>query len=453
MKEKTVFFCSECGYETPKWLGKCPGCDAWGTLVEQRVTKPSKSSASSFVSASPASRPKKLKDVVVTAEERFTTGIDEFDRVLGGGIVKGSLILIGGAPGIGKSTLSLQMCRTIDTDKTILYVSAEESQAQIKMRADRLGIENENMLLYAETNLDEIEATISEFNPAVVIIDSIQTVYRPSLTSASGSVSQVRDATMSLMKIAKENNISVFIVGHVTKEGSLAGPRVLEHMVDCVLYFEGQQHQQHRILRAVKNRFGSTNEIGVFEMCDKGLEQVVNPSMLMLGERPGDISGSCVVSTMEGTRPILAEIQALVSKTPFPVPKRMSAGIDYNRISLIIAVLEKRVRLNLSNQDAYVNVTGGMKIDEPAADLGIALAVASSFKGFAVPKTVAAMGEIGLTGEVRAVSFAQRRINEAVKLGFDTILVPSWNKKGITPPENVKIHYVSNVGEAIALFR
>ncbi len=453
MKEKTVFFCSECGYETPKWLGKCPGCDAWGTLVEQRVTKPSKSSASSFVSASPASRPKKLKDVVVTAEERFTTGIDEFDRVLGGGIVKGSLILIGGAPGIGKSTLSLQMCRTIDTDKTILYVSAEESQAQIKMRADRLGIENENMLLYAETNLDEIEATISEFNPAVVIIDSIQTVYRPSLTSASGSVSQVRDATMSLMKIAKENNISVFIVGHVTKEGSLAGPRVLEHMVDCVLYFEGQQHQQHRILRAVKNRFGSTNEIGVFEMCDKGLEQVVNPSMLMLGERPGDVSGSCVVSTMEGTRPILAEIQALVSKTPFPVPKRMSAGIDYNRISLIIAVLEKRVRLNLSNQDAYVNVTGGMKIDEPAADLGIALAVASSFKGFAVPKTVAAMGEIGLTGEVRAVSFAQRRINEAVKLGFDTILVPSWNKKGITPPENVKIHYVSNVGEAIALFR
>ncbi len=417
MKEKTVFFCSECGYETPKWLGKCPGCDAWGTLVEQRVTKPSKSSASSFVSASPASRPKKLKDVIVTAEERFTTGIDEFDRVLGGGIVKGSLILIGGAPGIGKSTLSLQMCRTIDTDKTILYVSAEESQAQIKMRADRLGIENENMLLYAETNLDEIEATISEFNPAVVIIDSIQTVYRPSLTSASGSVSQVRDATMSLMKIAKENNISVFIVGHVTKEGSLAGPRVLEHMVDCVLYFEGQQHQQHRILRAVKNRFGSTNEIGVFEMCDKGLEQVVNPSMLMLGERPGDVSGSCVVSTMEGTRPILAEIQALVSKTPFPVPKRMSAGIDYNRISLIIAVLEKRVRLNLSNQDAYVNVTGGMKIDEPAADLGIALAVASSFKGFAVPKTVAAMGEIGLTGEVRAVSFAQRRINEAVKLG------------------------------------
>ena len=453
MKEKTVFFCSECGYETPKWLGKCPGCDAWGTLVEQRVTKPSKSSASSFVSASPASRPKKLKDVAVTAEERFTTGIDEFDRVLGGGIVKGSLILIGGSPGIGKSTLSLQMCRTIDTDKTILYVSAEESQAQIKMRADRLGIENENMLLYAETNLDEIEATISEFNPAVVIIDSIQTVYRPSLTSASGSVSQVRDATMSLMKIAKENNISVFIVGHVTKEGSLAGPRVLEHMVDCVLYFEGQQHQQHRILRAVKNRFGSTNEIGVFEMCDKGLEQVVNPSMLMLGERPGDVSGSCVVSTMEGTRPILAEIQALVSKTPFPVPKRMSAGIDYNRISLIIAVLEKRVRLNLSNQDAYVNVTGGMKIDEPAADLGIALAVASSFKGFAVPKTVAAMGEIGLTGEVRAVSFAQRRINEAVKLGFDTILVPSWNKKGITPPENVKIHYVSNVGEAIALFR
>ena len=453
MKEKTVFFCSECGYETPKWLGKCPGCDAWGTLVEQRVTKPSKSSASSFVSASPASRPKKLKDVVVTAEERFTTGIDEFDRVLGGGIVKGSLILIGGAPGIGKSTLSLQMCRTIDTDKTILYVSAEESQAQIKMRADRLGIENENMLLYAETNLDEIEATISEFNPAVVIIDSIQTVYRPSLTTASGSVSQVRDATMYLMKIAKENNISVFIVGHVTKEGSLAGPRVLEHMVDCVLYFEGQQHQQHRILRAVKNRFGSTNEIGVFEMCDKGLEQVVNPSMLMLGERPGDVSGSCVVSTMEGTRPILAEIQALVSKTPFPVPKRMSAGIDYNRISLIIAVLEKRVRLNLSNQDAYVNVTGGMKIDEPAADLGIALAVASSFKGFAVPKTVAAMGEIGLTGEVRAVSFAQRRINEAVKLGFDTILVPSWNKKGITPPENVKIHYVSNVGEAIALFR
>lgn len=452
MKEKTVFFCTECGYESAKWLGKCPGCEAWNTFVEQRQAKGSKSSSASIVSGS-SSRPKKLKDVTITTEERFTTGISEFDRVLGGGIVKGSLVLIGGAPGIGKSTLSLQMCKTIDTTKEILYVSAEESQAQIKMRAERLGVLNDNVLLYSETNLDEIEATINEIQPSVVIIDSVQTVYRPELTSASGSVSQVREATMTLMKLAKENNISVFIVGHVTKDGSLAGPRVLEHMVDCVLYFEGQQHQQHRILRAVKNRFGSTNEIGVFEMCDVGLVEVLNPSQLMLGNRNENPQGSCVVCIMEGTRPILAEVQALVTKTSFPVPKRMSTGVDYNRISLLMAVLEKRVKFNLGTQDAYVNVTGGMKIDEPAADLGVALAIASSFKGFIIPNNITAIGEIGLTGEVRAVSFIKQRVTEAVKLGYNHIILPYWNKDSIDKIEGIKYNFVKNINEAIEFFK
>jgi len=451
MKEKTVFFCTECGYESSKWMGKCMGCGAWNSMVEQKVSKSTK--ASVVTSAAPASRPKKLKDVSITAEERFTTGISEFDRVLGGGVVRGSLVLIGGAPGIGKSTLSLQMCRTISEDKIILYVSAEESQAQIKMRADRLGVASDNILLYSETNLDEIEATINEVSPSVVIIDSVQTVYRPELTSASGSVSQVREATMTLMKIAKENNISVFLVGHVTKDGNLAGPRVLEHMVDCVLYFEGQQHQQHRILRAVKNRFGSTNEIGVFEMRDKGLSEVLNPSELMLGERQDNMQGSCVICSMEGTRPILVEVQALVTKTAFPVPRRMSTGVDFNRVALIMAVLEKRVKLNLGTQDGYVNVTGGMRIDEPAADLGIALAIASSFKGFEIPKTTAVIGEIGLTGEVRAVNFAERRISEAVKLGFDRIVISVWNKTAVKPISGVKIEFVSSVAEAIALFK
>ena len=452
MKEKTVFFCTECGYESSKWMGKCMACGAWNSMVEQKVSKTTKSASAASV-ATPASRPKKLKDVSVTEEERFTTGISEFDRVLGGGVVRGSLVLIGGAPGIGKSTLSLQMCRTIGEDKTILYVSAEESQAQIKMRADRLGVTSDNILLYSETNLDEIEATINETSPSVVIIDSVQTVYRPELTSASGSVSQVREATMTLMKLAKENNISVFIVGHVTKDGNLAGPRVLEHMVDCVLYFEGQQHQQHRILRAVKNRFGSTNEIGVFEMCDKGLTEVLNPSELMLGERQDNVQGSCVICSMEGTRPILVEVQALVTKTAFPVPRRMATGVDFNRVSLIMAVLEKRVKLNLGTQDGYVNVTGGMRIDEPAADLGIALAIASSFKGFSIPKTTAVIGEIGLTGEVRAVNFAERRISEAVKLGFDRVVIPAWNKNSVKPINGVKIDIVSSVSEAIELFK
>ncbi len=450
MKEKTVFFCTECGYESSKWMGKCPGCDAWNSMVEQRQVKTSKASSSAM--SAPAPRPKKLKDVTVTTEERFTTGIGEFDRVLGGGIVKGSLVLIGGAPGIGKSTLSLQMCRTIDTTKEILYVSAEESQAQIKMRADRLGVTQDNILLYSETNLNEIEATILEITPSVVIIDSVQTVYRPELTSASGSVSQVREATMTLMRLAKENNISIFIVGHVTKDGSLAGPRVLEHMVDCVLYFEGQQHQQHRILRAVKNRFGSTNEIGVFEMCDSGLAEVTNPSQLMLGESKDNLQGSCVVCTMEGTRPILAEVQALVTKTSFPVPRRMSTGVDYNRISLLMAVLEKRVKLSLGTQDAYVNVTGGMRIDEPAADLGIVLAIASSFKGFDIPKNTTAIGEIGLTGEVRSVNFIKQRVSEAVKLGYNHIILPYWSKNNVTEIKDVKFTYVKNVNEAISMF-
>lgn len=451
MKVKTVFFCNECGYETSKWLGKCPACGMWNTMVEERV-KPEDSHSANTSFDRHKEKPKKLKEIEVVEEDRVKTGILELDRVLGGGIVKGSLVLVGGDPGIGKSTLLLQMCQTVCPGEVILYVSGEESQRQIKMRADRLGVENEQLLLLSETNLEDIVLAIETSRPSLVIIDSVQTMYSSAITSAPGSVSQVREVTQILMRIAKENNISVFVVGHVTKEGAIAGPKVLEHMVDCVLYFEGERHQYHRILRAVKNRFGSTNEIGVFEMCASGLKEVANPSLMLLDGRPENVSGSCVICILEGTRPVLAEVQALVSKTNFPAPKRMSTGIEYNRVSLIMAVLEKRVGFNLSSQDAYVNVVGGIRVDEPAADLGIALAVASSYRNIYISSNVLAIGEVGLTGEIRAVNSIEKRISEGIKLGFEYIIIPEGNGYNITVPENVVIHKVANLQQALNIF-
>lgn len=451
MKVKTVFFCNECGYESSKWLGKCPACGMWNTMVEERI-KPEDTISAKTSFNGRKEKPKKLKEIEVVDEDRLKTGILELDRVLGGGIVKGSLVLVGGDPGIGKSTLLLQMCQTVCPGVAVLYVSGEESQRQIKMRADRLGVDNERLLLLSETNLEDIILEIETSRPSLVIIDSVQTMYSSTITSAPGSVSQVREVTQILMRIAKENNISVFVVGHVTKEGAIAGPKVLEHMVDCVLYFEGERHQFHRILRAVKNRFGSTNEIGVFEMSTSGLLEVANPSLMLLAGRPENVSGSCVICILEGTRPVLAEVQALVSKTNFPAPKRMATGIEYNRVSLIMAVLEKRVGFNLSSQDAYVNVVGGIRVDEPAADLGIALAIASSYRNIYISSNVLAIGEVGLTGEIRAVNAIEKRILEGIKLGFECIIIPEGNGYNIDIPENVVIHKVANLQQVLNIF-
>ena len=375
MKSKVVYVCSECGYESAKWIGKCPGCGGWNTFAEDVVvtSKSSKKVAQSF------SVPVKLSTVDTTKDPRIVCGIGELDRVLGGGIVRGSLVLVGGEPGIGKSTILLQLIKSLEQNTSFFYVSGEESEKQLKMRADRLEIRQDFYVL-TETDINAAIKHAETITPDILIIDSIQTMYNPDIASAPGTVSQVRDVTLSLMKLAKERSISVFVVGHVTKDGALAGPKVLEHMVDCVLYFEGERHQSHRILRAVKNRFGSTNEIGVFEMTGEGLREVKNPSSMMLEGRPEQTSGSTVICTLEGTRPLLAEVQSLVAPTTFPAPRRMTTGADYNRVNLLIAVLEKRVGLNLSNQDIYVNIVGGMRIDEPAADLGIICAVASAFK-------------------------------------------------------------------------
>jgi DNA repair protein RadA/Sms len=421
-------------------------------MVEEKIKPDTNRNSAKSSFAGEKAVPKTLNDIASDAEARIETRISELDRVLGGGVVKGSLVLVGGDPGIGKSTLLLQMCETLKTSGCILYVSAEESDKQIKMRAERLAVRNPRLLLLAETDLDGVCDAIHSHKPDVVIIDSVQTVYSGGISSAAGSVSQVREVTATLMSVAKGSGTAVFIVGHVTKEGAIAGPKVLEHMVDCVLYFEGERHQFHRILRAVKNRFGSTNEIGVFEMTDTGLQEVRNPSLMLLSGRPENVSGSCVICTLEGTRPMLAEVQALVSKSNFPAPRRMSTGIDYNRVCLLMAVLEKRVGFNLSTQDAYVNVIGGIKIDEPAADLGVALAIASGYKDVTIPNNVLAIGEVGLTGEIRAVNSIGKRIAEGAKLGFGIILVPSGNTKGVTAPENVKLHHVANLREALNIF-
>ncbi len=448
-KAKTVFFCQNCGYESAKWMGQCPACHEWNSFVEEKVT-PAKSGIGMQSGRSTRVKPTRLTEVNMTETARTKTRIGEFDRVLGGGIVQGSLVLIGGDPGIGKSTLLLQMCRNLaQSGNRVLYISGEESLQQIRMRAERLGDMTDELLLLTETNLGSIKETIETEKPAVCIIDSIQTMYSEEVSSAPGSVSQVREATAILMMLAKGLNISIFIVGHVTKDGSVAGPRVLEHMVDTVLYFEGDRQASYRILRAVKNRFGSTNEIGVFEMRDIGLVEVPNPSEYMLEGKPEGASGSVVACSIEGSRPVLIEIQALVSRTNFNYPKRTAAGTDLNRVNLLMAVLEKRCGMQLGFCDAYLNIAGGIKMTEPAVDLGLALAVASSYEDRAIGDRVVAFGEIGLSGEVRAVSGADIRVQEAKKLGFETVIVPKANMKNLKRIEGIRVIPVDSVQAAI----
>ncbi len=448
--KKTVFFCQNCGYESVKWMGQCPGCQQWNTFVEESVTEASSGKKQQRSRKQPVS----LAEIQTEKEERTATGIGELDRVLGGGIVGGSLLLVGGDPGIGKSTLLLQVCRLLSlAGKKVLYISGEESLRQIKLRAQRLGSFNDNLLLLCETNLTDIREAAQKQKPEIMVIDSIQTMYNEDVSSAPGSVSQVRESTGMLLQIAKGMGISVFIVGHVTKDGSVAGPRVLEHMVDTVLYFEGDRHASYRILRSVKNRFGSTNEIGVFEMRGDGLAEVRNPSEFMLSGKPQGASGSIVACSMEGTRPILIEVQALVCRSSFGIPRRTAAGTDFNRVNLLMAVLEKRGRMNLSECDAYVNIAGGIKMTEPALDLAILLAVASSYRDIVIPDRVVAFGEVGLSGEVRAVSMAQQRVREAKKLGFETVILPRVCENTVGKAEGVELVFVSTIAEAVEAIR
>jgi DNA repair protein RadA/Sms len=452
MKTKTKFVCSDCGYESLKWLGKCPSCNSWSTFVEE-VEAPKNKYDISAGSASVRSVPKQLKDIGDDEGERLATGTKELDRVLGGGIVRGSLVLVGGDPGIGKSTLLLQICEDLGDKFDVLYVSGEESAQQIKMRATRLGVKAKNLKLLAETNLDSIIYHANEIKPAVMIVDSIQTMYREEVASAPGSVAQVREATHYLMRLAKENNIAIFIVGHVTKEGSIAGPRVLEHMVDCVLYFEGERQQSYRILRTVKNRFGSTNEIGVFEMKDTGLKEVPNPSAMLISGRPDDITGSAIVCTLEGTRPMLAEIQALSAPTNFAIARRTANGIDHSRATMLVAILEKKLGYSMQSQDVYINVVGGLKLTETASDLALVLAVASNYKNFVIDAKTMILGEVGLTGEVRSISFAEKRIAEAKKLGLKRCIIPKENTRDLKEFKDIEIIGVETVAEAIKIIK
>lgn len=448
--KKTVYFCQECGYESAKWMGQCPACKAWNTFVEEMVSAKKTSTGSGVKTSQKRQEPVILKDISLSEDERQTTNIGELDRVLGGGIVPGSLVLVGGDPGIGKSTLLLQVCRNLAEKQTfVLYISGEESLRQIKLRANRIGEFNDKMQILCETNLEVIREIIERKKPDVVVIDSIQTMFHEEISSAPGSVSQVRESTNILMQIAKGMGVSVFIVGHVTKEGNVAGPRVLEHMVDTVLYFEGDRHASYRILRAVKNRFGSTNEIGVFEMRNTGLEEVKNPSEFLLNGRPENASGSVVACSMEGTRPILVEIQALVCQSNFGIPRRTAVGTDFNRVNLLMAVLEKKVGVHLASSDAYVNIAGGMKMTEPAIDLGICLAIVSSYKDIVIPDHVMVFGEIGLSGEIRAVSMAGQRVQEAKKLGFETVVLPEVCRASVGKVDGVKLIYVSQIRDAI----
>lgn len=448
-KTKTVFFCKECGYETAKWLGQCPGCHQWNTLVEEKVTASPKNKA---MSALPRQKLTSLFDVSMEEEDRMSSGIPEMDRVLGGGIVRGSLTLVGGDPGIGKSTLLLQICRNLaNAGRKVLYISGEESLKQIKMRADRLGGFEKEVLLLCETDIQAEAEVIRNSKPDMVVIDSVQTMCSDEVSSAAGSVSQVREVTSVLMQIAKLEGIAVFLVGHVTKEGVVAGPRTLEHMVDTVLFFEGDQNAVYRVLRGVKNRFGSTNEIGVFEMKEQGLIEVSNPSQAMLDGRPVDASGSVVVCSMEGTRPLLIEIQALVSPTNFNMPRRTSVGIDYNRVNLLLAVLEKKAGMQLGGCDAYVNLAGGMRLGEPAIDLGIVCAVISSYRNLPVHPGTLIFGEVGLTGEIRGVSHVEQRLSEAVKMGFHRCILPKTNMDGVSEKlrDSIQLVGVSNVREVM----
>ena len=434
---KTIYVCSQCGYESPKWYGRCPECGEWNTFSEEMRQAPAKAPSASVPlgSVAPAGyNPNdimKLEDVDSNDEVRYHTGISELDRVLGGGIVRGSLVLLGGDPGIGKSTLLLQICEYLGKEQKILYVSGEESRAQVKLRANRLGVSTENLTLASMTDLENVVHAILQTEPDIVMVDSIQTMNFAAVSSSSGSVSQVRECTQILARVAKNEEISIFLVGHVNKDGAIAGPKVLEHIVDAVLYFEGERHLSYRILRAVKNRYGSTNEIGVFEMTTEGLHQVENPSMMLLSGRPSNVSGTCVACVIEGSRPILAEVQALVSKTSFGTPRRMSTGFDYNRTALLIAVLEKRAGYFFGNLDTYINVVGGLRLDEPAADLPISLALISSLLDKPIDDDVIAFGEIGLAGEIRAISNVEARVKEAQRLGFQKCLLPKASMKNL----------------------
>ena len=450
MKQKTLFYCTACGNETAKWAGKCPACGAWNTIVEQpQAPRTAGRTPSSRGAGGPRRRACPVTDLRTDEEIRFPTGMGELDRVLGGGAVKGSLVLVGGAPGIGKSTLMLQICNQLCKTSRVLYVSGEESEHQLKLRAKRLRVDSPNLLVLSETSLGEVLEAVTAEAPEVLIVDSIQTLYNDALDSPAGSISQVKDCAMALMQVAKGQGITVFVIGHVNKEGSIAGPKVLEHMVDCVLYFEGDQRAAHRILRAAKNRFGATNEIGVFEMRDSGLTEVENPSELLLSGRPEDAPGTCVTCVMEGVRPVLAEIQALVVGTSGANPRRTSNGFDYNRFAMLLAVLDKRGGLKVSACDAYLNIIGGLWLDEPAADLAAVIALASSYLDRPVPGDLVAVGEVGLTGELRSVNHLEQRISEIHRLGFRRCLVPRRRIGTLTAPQGLELLPAGNIGEAI----
>lgn len=449
MKSKTVFYCTQCGFESAKWAGRCAGCGEWNTLVEAPAETKSSSGAPK-VRKSTLSKPERLMEIDSRDEVRFPTGMSEFDRVLGGGAVRGSLVLVGGAPGIGKSTILLQMCATVAAAEKVLYITGEESSRQLKLRADRLGVSAKNLFVLAETDITEAIDATKELKPDIIIVDSIQTLYNPDLSGSAGSVGQVKDCTMTLMQLSKNEAITTFVVGHVNKEGAIAGPKVLEHMVDCVLYFEGERSLSYRILRAAKNRFGSTNEIGVFEMLDDGLREVENPSEMLLSGRPENSPGTCVTCVMEGTRPVLAEIQALVTQSGYNVSRRNSNGFDYNRAMLLLAVLEKRGGIAVGSCDAYVNVIGGLSIEEPAADLAAVLAIASSQRDKPVGNELAAVGEVGLTGEIRSVSHINQRLAEISRLGFKRCVIPAHVRGEVKAPKGLELIPVRNIRGAVA---
>ena len=447
-KAKTVFYCTACGNESPKWQGRCSACGAWNTMQEH-IEKPVAVGKSKSSPVGMSRKPQKIHEVDCDSEIRFSTGIGELDRVLGGGAVEGSLVLVGGAPGIGKSTLLLQICTSLCAGRNVLYVSGEESERQLKLRAQRLGVAPESLYILSETRMSDILEAVEEMKPDILIADSIQTLYLEENDSSPGSVSQVKDCTMTLMHLSKSQGITVFVVGHINKDGNIAGPKVLEHMVDCVLYFEGDPNTSYRLLRAAKNRFGSTNEIGVFEMADKGLLEVPNPSQMLLEGRPENAPGTCVACVMEGTRPVLAEVQALVSKTSFNVPRRTADGFDFNRAALLLAVAEKRGGMKLSLFDAYINVIGGLRLDEPGADLPVVLAVASSYRDRPIPDDLVAIGEVGLTGEIRSVSHMNQRLSEASRLGFKKVMIPRNGAEKLEIPAGLAVYKVRNIREAI----
>ena len=452
-KSKTVYICSECGYQTPRWLGKCPDCGSWNTLEEQAAAPVSALVDEKKLKRAPGSDAPALRvdEIPELSMERSSTGISELDRVLGGGVVDGSLVLVGGDPGIGKSTLLTQLCANMARNgASVLYVSGEESARQIRMRARRLGAVDSGFYVLSENDMNTVEKRMLELSPTILVVDSIQTMYRPEMASAPGSVTQVRESASMLMRLAKLSGCSVFLVGHVTKEGSIAGPRILEHMVDAVLYFEGDRQHQYRLLRAVKNRFGSVNELGMFEMSERGMLEVENASEALLSERAHDASGAVVMCAMEGSRPLLTDVQALVTTTVFGNPRRMASGVDQGRLALLLAVLEKRVGLRMYDQDVYINIAGGMSLTEPAADLALCMAVASSHRNRAIPGDCAVMGEVGLAGEVRAIAHAERRILECARMGFNHILIPKYNLRGLRAPDGVRIVGVETVADAIA---